>query len=286
MLPNIKILHLEPTDVCQAACPQCARETDSAFRKDLKHHLSMGQVLDVFDASRISALDKMFMCGNYGDPAAGKHTLEIYQEFRKINPGIVLGMNTNGALQNTAWWEELASILNQSRDFVVFSIDGLEDTNHLYRKNVDWEKLLQNVSAFIKAGGQAHWDMLVYQHNQHQVDQCQSLAKSLGFRWFRTKVSKRPLLGQLQYPVHWKSTKTTGNIMCHALAESSAYINSQGIYYVCCWLANSTNTVINDINQVQPTWNTNNPHPICAAHCSSQGYSTAFGNQWRQEIEL
>jgi hypothetical protein len=31
-LRNIKVLHLEPTDVCQAECPLCARETDKNFR--------------------------------------------------------------------------------------------------------------------------------------------------------------------------------------------------------------------------------------------------------------
>jgi len=30
-------------------------------------------------------LDKMVMCGNYGDPAAGKHTLGILSYFRGLN---------------------------------------------------------------------------------------------------------------------------------------------------------------------------------------------------------
>lgn len=83
MLHNNKVLHLEPTDVCQAACSLCARETDPNFRKDRQHHLDMYKIMQVFDADRIAELDKMFMCGNYGDPAAGKYTLNIYREFRK-----------------------------------------------------------------------------------------------------------------------------------------------------------------------------------------------------------
>jgi MoaA/NifB/PqqE/SkfB family radical SAM enzyme len=100
MSRDIKVLHLEPTDVCQAACSLCARETDPSFNKNQHHHLNMHKLLQAFDANQIKQLDKMFMCGNYGDPAAGKHTLDIYQTFRKINPNIVLGMNTNGGLQN------------------------------------------------------------------------------------------------------------------------------------------------------------------------------------------
>ena len=33
MTREIKVLHLESTNVCQAACPLCARETDPLFDK-------------------------------------------------------------------------------------------------------------------------------------------------------------------------------------------------------------------------------------------------------------
>jgi hypothetical protein len=55
----------------------CARETDVNFDKKSQHHLDMLKITKVFDAERIAGLDKMFMCGNYGDPAAGKYTLDI-----------------------------------------------------------------------------------------------------------------------------------------------------------------------------------------------------------------
>ena len=74
---DIKVLHLESTDVCQASCALCARETDVNFDKKSQHHLDMLKITKVFDAERIAGLDKMFMCGNYGDPAAGKYTLDI-----------------------------------------------------------------------------------------------------------------------------------------------------------------------------------------------------------------
>jgi len=68
---DIKVLHIEPTDVCQLACPRCARETDPEFDKSIKHHLTIGQLQHHFSDEVITRLDKMFMCGDYGDPAAG-----------------------------------------------------------------------------------------------------------------------------------------------------------------------------------------------------------------------
>ena len=287
MLPNIKVLHLEPTDVCQAACPQCARETDVLFRKDLKHHLSMDQILDVFDVKRIAALDKMFMCGNYGDPAAGRYTLDIYREFRKLNPNIVLGMNTNGGLQNTFWWHALGGIMNQSRDYVVFSIDGLESTNSVYRKNVNWDKVMANAEAYIAAGGSAHWDMLVYRHNQHQVDECEQLARDMGFRWFRAKVSKRGFTDRLEAPVGWSDPRVqSSTINCHALNEQSAYIDAQGRMSPCCWLGSRQTNFITDFEEIQSSWHSLQPNIVCLDTCGTAESGTSFSNQWQRNTEL
>jgi sulfatase maturation enzyme AslB (radical SAM superfamily) len=284
---NIKVLHLEPTDVCQAACPLCIRETDVEFNKTQAHHLDMYKILQVFGNEEIAALDKMFTCGNYGDPAAGKHTLNIYQEFRRINKSIVLGMNSNGGLQNTAWWHDLGTMFDQPLDYVVFSIDGLEDTNSIYRRNVVWGKVIDNALAYIAAGGSAHWDMLVYQHNQHQVDECQALAKSLGFTHFRAKVSKRPLVNNLEFPVGWaKPSVTQGPIVCHAIQEQSLYIDAQARVSPCCWLSNRQSNFVKNIDQVAVTWNTSTPDKICQQTCTRSAQGSSFTNQWQREVSF
>jgi sulfatase maturation enzyme AslB (radical SAM superfamily) len=192
-------------------------------------------------------------------------------------------MNTNGALKSAVWWQELANIFNQPQDYVVFSIDGLEDTNHIYRKNVVWSKLIENAQAFIKAGGSAHWDMLVYQHNQHQVDLCEQLARDMGFSWFRAKVSKRPYINGLEFPVGWKNPiRAEGTIHCQALKESSLYIDAQGREHPCCWLGSRLTDFVT-MSQVQESWATT-PHPTCQKTCSTANNS--FTNQWQREVQL
>ena len=279
MLKSVKVLHLEPTDVCNLECPLCARETDSQFDKAHHHHLTVDQIYSALGRDVIANLDKMFMCGNYGDPAAGQHTIKIYQYFRNINPAITLGMNTNGSLRTPNYWKELASILNQSRDYVVFSIDGLEDTNHIYRKGAVWSKIMDNCKDFIDAGGSAHWDMLVYKYNEHQVDECEQLAKRMGFKWFRAKVSKRPLADNLQYPVNWVIPKErTGPISCFALNEKSIYMDAQARISPCCWLgARQYDFNFKDV--------ATSANPVCKSTCSTSDQS-AFTSQWQREVEL
>ena len=285
----VKVLHIESTDACNAACPQCGRETDLTFDKNNLHHLTVDQIKDIFDEDTICNLDKMFICGNYGDPAAGKHTLEIFQYFRSINPNITLGMNTNGGLRSTDWWQELAGILNQPKDYVVFSIDGLADTNHIYRINVKWNKVLENAKAFIDAGGSAHWDMLVFEHNQHQVDSAEYTASIYGFKWFRAKVSKRHTVTPIAFlhpPTGWKDPMVnTGNIECHALKESSIYVSAKGIVYPCCWLGYSTDHTIDTFNHIQDNW-IKNPLSICSDTCRKNEIGTSFTNQWQRAVEF
>jgi len=284
---KIKVLHVEPTDVCQLACPLCARETDPEFKKELKHHLRLSQIQKHFSDKTIAGLDKMFMCGNYGDPAAGKYTLDIYRYFRQVNPNITLGMNTNGALQNTFWWNELGKMFNQPRDYVVFSIDGLEDTNPVYRVNSDWRKLMANVEAYISAGGSAHWDMLVYKHNQHQVDACEQLARDMGFTWFRAKVSKRGFTNRLEFPIGWQSaTVKSGKIKCYILEEKSMYIDARGNVSPCCWLGSRQSNFEHNFVEIKQSWKTDTPNPVCKATCSTNKNKTSFTNQWQRNSQL
>jgi MoaA/NifB/PqqE/SkfB family radical SAM enzyme len=282
-----KVLHVEPTDVCQAACPLCARETDAEFDKNQKHHLTVGQVQDKFTEDVIASLDKIFTCGNYGDPAAGTNTLELYDYFRKVNPTITLGMNTNGGIRGRWWWNQLGRRFDQEKDYCVFSIDGLEDTNHIYRKNVNWSSVMFNAQAFIDAGGSAHWDMLVYKHNEHQVDACEQLARDMGFTWFRAKVSKRPFTNGVEMPVFWPQVKfRPGSITCHALEEKSIYIDAQGRVSPCCWLGARQTNFVTDFTEIVRSWDTGKPNPVCVETCTQNQNQTAFTGQWQRNKAL
>ena len=96
--------------------------------------------------------------------------------------------HSNGGLRKLETWKRAGELLQGSDNwFMWFSIDGLSDTNHLYRRNVKWDILMRNVKAFLSAKGNAYWDMLVFKHNQHQVENVKLLAKQLGFIGTRIK---------------------------------------------------------------------------------------------------
>lgn len=57
---------------------------------------------------------------------------------------------------------------------------------------------MKNVKAFIGAGGRAKWAYLVFQHNEHQVEEAERLASELGFKEFAIKSTSR--YGEKQNP--------------------------------------------------------------------------------------
>lgn len=189
---EIQTVHLEMTDSCNAACPMCARNINGGEDNPQLPgtELSLDDCEKIFDPQFISQLKRLYMCGNYGDPIAARDTLEVFDYFRRHNSKMNLNMYTNGSAKKPDWWKELAKVLGKN-SYVVFSIDGLEDTNHLYRQNTIWSKIMENAQAFIDAGGNARWDYIVFAHNEHQVEQAESLSKSMGFEKFQYKKSAR-----------------------------------------------------------------------------------------------
>ena len=71
--------------------------------------------------------------------------------------------------------------------YINFAFDGLEDTNHLYRRRVNWSTAIKNATAYIDSGGTARWTYLTFKHNEHQIEEARSLAKKMNFLSFEIK---------------------------------------------------------------------------------------------------
>jgi hypothetical protein len=112
-------------------------------------------------------------------------------------------------------------------------------------------------------------------------------ARELGFKWFRAKVSKRPLTKKLEYPVKFsRQPIVSGDIKCRALNEQSAYIDARAQIFPCCWLASPIDNKKIDFDEIQKSWGTESPHQICKTTCGVQNDQSNFSNQWIYEVEL
>jgi len=187
---NLTNIMAEMTDYCNAACPMCNRfDWDLNLVKGVTnaHHTTLEFVKEKIGVEIISRLKGWICQGTYGDAVMNPETLEIFKYLKEVNPTIGITMITNGGARNTDFWKTLAGL----KVGVTFSIDGLEDTNHLYRRNVKWDRLMKNVNAFIGSGGSASWNFLVFKHNQNQIEDAEQLSKELGFKNFEYAFSER-----------------------------------------------------------------------------------------------
>jgi MoaA/NifB/PqqE/SkfB family radical SAM enzyme len=189
---EITAVHLEVTERCNASCPQCARNINGGEVNPQLHdaELSLDDVRTILKPEFIAQLKRLYMCGNYGDPISARDTLEIFEYIRSQNAKMQLSFHTNASAKTPEWWSKLPTAMGKSH-YVVFSVDGLEDTNHLYRQGTVWKKIMENARAFIAAGGRARWDYIVFGHNEHQVEEARALAESMGFEKFNVKKSNR-----------------------------------------------------------------------------------------------
>lgn len=173
---------IEITTYCNAACPQCPRNINGQGINPFMPltHLPRTTIDRAFTAEHCQQLRQIFFCGSYGDPIMHPEFLDILRDFRRKNPTLWLYIHTNGGVHDTEYWCELAKIM-AGYGQIDFGIDGLEDTLHLYRKNVKYSRVIKNAQAFISAGGRAQWNFIVFQHNQHQVKQVKKLAQEMNF---------------------------------------------------------------------------------------------------------
>jgi len=189
---DIDEYQIEITTHCNASCPQCPRNINGGEVNPYMPlcHLDRDIINKTFSRSHCENLRQIFFCGSYGDPIVHPQFLDILRDFRRKNPTLWLYLHTNGGKHRADWWEELAHILGGYGQ-VDFGIDGLQDTNHLYRSNVDFDKAINNAHTFIKAGGRANWLFIVFKHNEHQVDQAKTLSSILGFNEIKFRSTGR-----------------------------------------------------------------------------------------------
>jgi len=120
---DIRTVHLEITERCNASCPMCARNInggeDNPHLKD--NELSLDDCKKIFTPEFIQQLDRMYMCGNFGDPVAAADTLEVFDYFRSNNSKMNLTMYTNGSAKKPEWWKQLATVLGKN-SYVVLAL--------------------------------------------------------------------------------------------------------------------------------------------------------------------
>jgi hypothetical protein len=221
---DLNAVHLELSSKCNAACPGCPRHLRNSPNVDtnlIQKDISITDFKNWFSPDTLSKIQQWTICGTHGDPMTCNDLVKIVKYICAHSNGSIQ-INTNGGLRGTKFFSDLGKVIAESQienitREVVFSIDGLADTNHIYRRQVKWNKVMDNLRAYVNAGGQAAWDFLRFKHNTHQIAEAQSIAMAMGvdFRLknpFGVDVTGMPVYDRdynLEYVIHHHSIDPT-----------------------------------------------------------------------------
>ena len=185
------VVQVELTTKCNAMCPMCARVDDRTNGQYLNpympHEADMNfetwkNFFDKWTLDRVGHIDHTPV---FGDPLASNTFISSLEYIARLKPSINVHANTNASLRTTDYWKQLANVMSFNKEnWITFSIDGLADTNHLYRRMTNFDKIMDNANAFISAGGNAHWKMIEFEHNKHQIEEAREIARKMGFTHF------------------------------------------------------------------------------------------------------
>jgi MoaA/NifB/PqqE/SkfB family radical SAM enzyme len=186
-------IQIDVTSYCNAKCVSCVRNINGSINiEGLKlEHLDTNTVKRMFNVDLADKyIEDISFNGVYGDACMHPDLIEIIDIIHTSHPETNIAISTNGSLRTTEWWKTLAISLSKfHKTFVLFAVDGLEDTHSIYRRNTDFNKVIENMKAFVAAGGNARMVTTIFDHNMHQITELQNLAESIGCHSFTKRRS-------------------------------------------------------------------------------------------------
>lgn len=239
---EIKRIHFELSNYCNLACPACARDNRIKHNQQLNsEYVSLDLIQRRFLPSELTSLEVVTFSGNVDEPTIHPDLDKIVEYFCSHWENVRVDISSNGSTRNTEFWKRLGEISAQYKFHVVFAIDGLHDTNHIYRKGSDWDKIRRNYKAYLSVpGAKAVWQFVVFDHNEHQIEEAREFSAQEGFASFKVRYSGRRqqehTINVFTKALHTESAEVIcrSQITVRTLAPS-IFMNYSGDIVPCCF---------------------------------------------------
>lgn len=258
-------LQFELSSMCNALCFGCVRTDYDTFNNKKymipdKEYITFDLFKKIVTAPEFKTAIELEFCGTIDDPLMHPEFIEFLDFAADHAPKrFTVQIHTNASLRNAAYWTRLAEVLKKhKKHYLKFNIDGLEDTNKIYRQNTSWDKIMDNAQAFIQAGGRAYWQYLIFPWNAHQVDLAQQLSVDMGFKGFTARHDRSiatewgleriqflkkqntsmPMTVTLEQLNKNNEHIINNNIRCNNMEKKMFFIGYDGRLWPCCFLHN------------------------------------------------
>ena len=174
-------LVVDPSNVCQLACPGCV-------------HSASNEALKLFDWPKGTLSEDRFaaLLARYGAHAVGIYFCDYGEPLLNLNTPKLIRM-AKRYLLSTALSTSLSvrkldadAVVESGLDFMVMSIDGVTQAVYeKFRRNGDLELVLTNVRKLVEAKRRLKrqtpvlsWNFLAFEHNSQQIPEALRMALS------------------------------------------------------------------------------------------------------------
>ena len=261
-LLNLKQIHIEVSSKCTLKCPRCPR---TELKPELvNRELSLLEFQRAFTSDILKDVHEITFCGDIGDPIYAKDFLEIVRYIKSARYNTSLIIVTNGSYKDTKFWHNLCARLT-NQDWIVFSIDGLEHNNHLYRKNSDWKSIIEAVQIVSSYSVNLGWKTLIFDYNYKEINQIKMLAESYGAVFTSEKTGRfgdeslRPPDNLTDSStVYFQGIESITKIEPQCQQHSKEYISADGYYWPCCWISSAFTLYKSDLWKNKEQWSIKN----------------------------
>tara|TARA_B000000609_G_C24178410_1_gene355854 strand:+ start:466 stop:1392 length:927 start_codon:yes stop_codon:yes gene_type:complete len=224
---TIEWIDVELTSFCNIECPGCFRQVknnkvNSILNSDFLKFENLKKWITIDDFPNLNLIN---FCGSIDEPTLHPEILDIVDYFSKI---CNINISSNGSTKTETFWKELGKY----KISVFFGIDGIDQKSlEKYRIGSNFKKIQRNYRAFIDAGGQATWQFIVFDHNEHLIDEAMKISKNEGFNNFRKVYSHRKG-NQESKKIKKKESK---EIFCKYGNQKRLFLNHTGALLPCCF---------------------------------------------------
>lgn len=224
---TVEWIDVELTSFCNINCPGCFRQMKREKVDEIldKENLKLSDLKKWITKKEFPNLNLINFCGSIDEPTLHPEILEIVHHF---SPMTNINISTNGSTKTKSFWEKLGSY----KISTFFGIDGIDQKSlEKYRIGSNFKKIKQNWRSFIKFGGHATWQFIVFEHNEHLIDEAKQMAKDEGFENFRLIYSHR---SDNKESKTIQKTKEQ-HIVCKYANQKRIFISHTGALLPCCF---------------------------------------------------
>ncbi len=190
------------TSHCNAACPSCKRypnfnnltiDSSTELNPKLRQiHVDFNDFKSIIERNMHNFKDKRATYeGELGDSLVHPDIESFIDYGCSIFRSLTLV--TNGGVRNSSFYKKIGDKYNNLE--ITFSIDGMkDDTNQKYRRKVNTERALSNMSAFAcsKYGwNSTYWQFLIFNHNFFEIPDALDFSEMHNIKLF-LKFNQRP----------------------------------------------------------------------------------------------